>query len=264
MPLSPPPDPPAYVAPAPATVAASTTSFPTPIDALGADLAGSFGGTNLLFYAVAVGGSAAMAFGGADESIQDAVQQRLGSRAYGNAANLTGYILPASAAAGVWLTGLALGDRSVTGAGSAAVQALAVTVFTTSVLKITLGREYPPEDAHTFTPFQSWSWPFPAWPSGHTSSTVSVVAALSAYYGSDELWVPFVGYPVALAIGMGMLSGDEHWASDLLAGAVIGQCIGWSIGRAFRARARGDTPPPVSFVPLIAPSAQGVALAVVW
>ncbi len=238
--------------------------MPTPIDALGADLADAFGGKSLLFYTGAVAGSAAMAFSGADSSIRVAVQQHLGSSIYGNAATLTGYVLPVALAPGVWLTGLLVGDRAATGAGSAAVQALAVTAVTAAVLKITLGRAYPPEDAHTFRPFQSWSWPFPAWPSGHTSSAFSVVAALSAYYGADELWIPLVGYPVAAAIGLGMLSGDEHWASDLLAGVVLGQSVGWSIGRAFRARARSETAPSVSLVPILGPSSRGLAIAGVW
>jgi membrane-associated phospholipid phosphatase len=245
---------------------------------VGTDLADAFGGTNLLFYAGAIGGSAALAFSGADYSIRVAVQQHLASSGYGSAANLTGYVLPAVAAPAIWLTGLALRDTPATGAGSAAVQALVVTALTTAVLKVGVGRVYPlagrastapdrldhPEDAHTFHPFQSWAWPFPAWPSGHTSTSVSVVAALSAYYGSDEPWVPFVGYPVAFAIGFGMLVGDDHWTSDLLAGAVLGQCVGWSIGRAFRARARGQTPPRVSLVPIVVRSSQGVAIAGTW
>jgi len=167
-------------------------------------------------------------------------------------------------ASGVWLTGLSLGSREATGAGSAAVQALAVTALTAAVLKIGVGRVYPPEDPHELRPFQSWSWPFPAWPSGHTSAATSVVAALTAYYGSDEVWIPFVGYPVVLAIGLGMLSGEEHWTSDLLAGAVLGQCIGWSIGRAFRARAGADRQPRVSIVPILGSSSQGLALAGAW
>src|ERR1700690_319211 len=251
--------PPACVAPAP-----STPPLPTPIDALGADLADAFGGTNVLFHAGAVAGSAAMAFSGADQSIRVAVQEHLGSSTYGNAANLTGYVLPVVVAPGIWLTGRLLEDRAATGAGSAAVQALAVTAVTAAVLKISLGRAYPPEDGHTFRPFQSWSWPFPAWPSGHTSSAFSVVAALTAYYGPDELWIPFVGYPVALAIGLGMLSGDEHWTSDLLAGAVLGQWVGWSIGRAFRARARSETPARVSLVPLLGLSSRGLAIEGAW
>jgi membrane-associated phospholipid phosphatase len=267
--------PPAYTAPAPS---APTPPLSTPIDALGDDLVGAFGGTNLFFYAGAVAGSAALAFSGVDESVRVAIQGHFGSIAYGNAANLTGYILPVVVAPAVWVTGLALGDRSATGAGSAAVQALAVSAVTGAVLKIGIGRVYPlngrdpsapdrllhPEDAHTFRPFQGWSWPFPAWPSGHASSATSVVAALSAYYGRDELWIPLVGYPAALAIGFGMLAGDQHWTSDLLGGAVLGHCIGWSIGRAFRARTRTETPPRISLVPILGPSSQGLALAGAW
>lgn len=206
-----------------------------------------------------------MAFSGADRTIRAAVQEHLASSTYGTAATFTGYVLPLVVAPGVWLTGAALRDRSSAGAGSAAVQALAVTAATVFVLKVSVGRDYPSSvDAHTFAPFQSWSWPFPAWPSGHTASVTSVVAALTAYYGSDQLWIPLVGYPMTLAVAFGMLSGDEHWTSDVLTGAVLGQCIGWSVGRAFRARERGDAPPKVSLVPLVGPSWQGAAITGVW
>ncbi len=262
MPACLPPSPPACVASAPSTDPAA--AFPTPLDAVVGDLGAAFGGTNLLFYAGAVAGSATMAFSGADRVIRDAVQEHLGSSTVGNTASLTGYILPVVIAPGVWLTGAAFGDRAAAGAGSAAVQALAFTAATTFVLKVSVGRDYPPGDGHTFAPFQSWSWPFPAWPSGHASSATSVVAALTGYYGSDELWIPFVGYPLTFAIALGMLSGDEHWASDLLAGAVIGQCIGWSVGRAFRAREKGEAPPRLSLVPLVGPWWQGAAISGSW
>jgi membrane-associated phospholipid phosphatase len=272
-----PSDRPACIAPAPPATAV-VAPLPTPIDAIGPDLAEAFGGYNLLFYAGSVAGSAAMAFSGADQSMRVAVQEHLGSSTYGNAASITGYVLPLAVAPGVWLTGLVLGHHRTAGAGSAAIQALGVTAATVAILKIAVGRAYPlngrspsapdrldhPEDAHTFRPFQSWAWPFPAWPSGHTSSAVSVVAALSAFYGTDELWIPLVGYPIALAIGFGMVVGDDHWTSDLLTGAVLGQCIGWSIGRAFRARARAEAAPAVSLVPIVLPSSQGMGIAGAW
>ena len=274
-PLPPAIAPPAGTAPALST---ATAPVPSPVDALGADLASAFGGTNLLYYAGALAGSAALAFGGGDQWIRVVIQQHVGSTAYGDVADVTGYVVPIVVAPAVWLTGLALGDRDATGAGSAAVQAVAMTAVSTAILKIGVGRAYPldgrnpsapdrldhPEDARTFRPFQSWAWPLPAWPSGHASTSSSVVAALTGYYGGDALWIPLVGYPVAAAIDFGMLAGDRHWTSDVLAGAVLGQCIGWSVGRAFRARARAEAPPRVSLVPSVGSSAGSVAIVGSW
>jgi membrane-associated phospholipid phosphatase len=243
---------------------ACSAPLATPLDALGSDLAGAFGETNLLFYAGAVGTSAAMAFSGADESLRDATQEHFASGTYGTAASLAGYILPLTVAPGTWLAGIVVDDRDAAAAGSAAVQALAVASATSLVLKLGLGRTYPAGNAHSFAPFQVWTWPFASWPSGHMTSAFSVVASLTAYYGSSELWIPFVGYPAAVAIGTGLLSGDEHWTSDLLAGAVIGQCIGWSIGRAFRAREHGEPAPGLSLAPMMSPSLRGLAVTGTW
>ncbi len=249
----------------PTDPAACSAPLATPVDALGSDLGGAFGGTNLLFYAGAVGGSAALAFSGADGSLRDAAVEHFASNGYGTAASLVGYVLPLTVAPGTWLAGLVFRDRDAAAAGSAALQALAVASATTFVLKLGVGRAYPDGgDAHAFAPFQDWSWPFAAWPSGHMASSFSVVAALTAYYGSGELWIPFVGYPAAVAIGAGLLSGDEHWTSDLLTGAVIGQCIGWSIGRAFRAREHREAAPAVSLAPLTGPSLRGLAVTGSW
>jgi membrane-associated phospholipid phosphatase len=243
---------------------ACSAALPTPLDGLGPDLAKAFGGTNLIFYAGAVGGSAAMAFSGADQSLREAMHEHFASSTYGTAASLAGYVLPLTIAPGTWLVGVIVHDRDAAGAGSAAVQALAVASATTFVLKMSVGREYPPDGAHAFAPFQIWSWPFAAWPSGHATSAFSVVAALTAYYGSGELWIPFVGYPTAVAVSLGLLSGDEHWTSDLLAGAVIGQCIGWSIGRAFRERVRGEATQNLSLAPSMSPSLRGFTITGRW
>jgi membrane-associated phospholipid phosphatase len=247
----------------PPSCSAPAEHLATPLDGLARDLADAFGGTNLLWYAGAVGASAAMAWSGADASIRDGVQAHFASSTYGNVANLTGYILPVALAPSIWITGLVVRDEDTAAAGSAAVQSLAVTILTTAALKVSVGREYPPASAHTFTPYQSWSWPFPAWPSGHSSSAFSVVAALTAYYGEREIWIPIVGYPAALGIALGMLSGDEHWASDLVAGAVIGQCIGWTIGRDFRGRRDDGVAPKISLVPLTGVG-TGIAVAGAW
>jgi membrane-associated phospholipid phosphatase len=61
------------------------------------------------------------------------------------------------------------------------------------------------------------------------------VSSLVAFY-PNEIWLPIVGYPFALAVGLGMIEGDYHWLSDVVAGGLMGYAIGWVIGRNFRQR----------------------------
>jgi membrane-associated phospholipid phosphatase len=250
----------------------ATPPFPTPITALGDDLIDAFSGTHLIYFGLAVAETPVLSLSGADFAIRRAIQENLRAPAFGDAAYYTGYIAPAVVAPGLYLIALAAGDSVLAGGGAAATQALAITLATTLVLKVGTGRPFPndgndPRDprrlddsqhARSFAPF-AFSGRY-AWPSGHTSSTISIAAALTAFY-PDELWVPFVSYPIALAIGAGMLVGDHHWASDVIAGALIGQAIGGSVGRNFRARAskgsRAQTQ-AIDVAPLVAPGVYGL------
>lgn len=267
------------IAPPPAPTP-SRASLPTPIDGLGADLADAFTGTSLLFYGTAVAATGAMSLVGADQAIRVGVQRHLAFAPYGDTSVVAGYVLPAVAAPAIYLIGLAVDDRETAGAGSAAVQALVTTVLTTGLLEWGVGRVYPvnggdprapdllqhPEYAREFRPFQTFAWPPGAWPSGHTSATISIAAALTAYY-PGKAWVPLVGYPLALAIGFGMIDGDHHWASDVVAGALIGHAIGWSVGRGFRRRlagATGGSQDALSVVPVLGPRSGGVAAVGAW
>ena len=257
-----------------------TLALPTPIDALGPDLVEAFTGYNLLLYGGAVAATGVMAFGGADHAIRVGVQRALVVPAYGAASVYAGYLLPLVVAPGVYLIGLAAHDRKTAGAGSAALQSLVVAIVTTAVLKVGVGRAYPldggdpgapdrldhPEYAHTFRPFQSLAVPTgPAWPSGHTVATTAVAAALTGYY-PDEPWIPLVGYPVALAVGFGLVDGDHHWASDVLAGALIGHAIGYTTGRAFRRRLLGQSGQGEGprLVPLAGMGVTGIAVQGMW
>jgi membrane-associated phospholipid phosphatase len=252
-----------------------TPPLPTPIDGLGSDLADAFTGYNLVLYGVAVASSGIMAFGGADHAVQFGVQRNIAVPAYGDFAQYAGYLVPLVLAPSLYLVGLGRDDPTVIGAGSAAIQSLVLAVLTTVVVKVGVGRVYPsqvtvdqPDAAHEFRPFHYFPLPVgPAWPSGHTVATTSVVAALTGYY-PDELWIPFVGYPLALAIGFGLVDGDRHWTSDVIAGGLIGQAIGYTTGRAFRRRLSGQDPgadgPGPTLVPLTGAGVTGLAVQGTW
>ncbi len=220
---------------------------PSPLDDLPSNVEDAFTGHNLIFHGTAILATGVMAESGADHAIRVGFQKSLVFPAYADTAYYAGYAIPAVVAPALYLVGLFADDRETVGAGSAAIQALGVTLATTGLLKWGTGRAYPlnggdpnapdrlehPEYAHRFTPFRAGL----AWPSGHTSATISIAAALTAYY-PERVAIPLVGYPLALAIGVGMVAGDRHWASDVVAGALIGHAIGFSVGRNFRRSVR--------------------------
>jgi membrane-associated phospholipid phosphatase len=251
----------------PRVALAASPALPTPVDGLGQDIASAFTGPSLLFYGGAVAATGIIAFSGGDEAARVGVQRDMAWPVYGEASILAGYIVPAALAPTLYVIGVVADDRTLAGAGSAAVQALVVTVVATSVLKLAVGRAYPgdEEGATSFRPFQRLDLPvLPAWPSGHTSACISIAASLTAYY-PEQVWIPLVGYPLGLLVGFGLIAGDHHWTSDVVAGALIGQAIGYSIGRSFRARVRGSDRPAlgVTVVPL-AGDHYGLAVAGAW
>lgn len=242
--------------------------MPTPLDGLGTDVADAFSGNNLLYYTGAIAVTGVMVASDADYSIHDALPNPGSTSTWNDAANLAGYVVPGAVPPGIWIAGLVLHDQRLAGAGSAAIQALAVTMATTGVLKLAVGRAFPvheeaidsPARAQDFHPFDNG---FGAWPGGHASAAFSVAAAFTAYE-PEQHWIPTLAYPVAVALSLGMVDRDSHWASDTIAGALIGQAIGYSIGRNYRKRVRGehDRGFAVELVPLH--GADGLALGGRW
>jgi membrane-associated phospholipid phosphatase len=239
--------------------------MPTPVDRLASNVADSLSGPNLLLYGAAIGATVAMSQSGADHRFRVNTQRHARVTGYGDSAMYSGYVLPFVVGPSIWVTGLLARDPELTGAGSATIQAAAVTAAVTGVLKWATGRPYPnhgndpnapdrlnhPEYAQEFA-FRPLSYNgVLAWPSGHTSTNVAMAAALTAYY-PQQLWIPLVAYPTAIAIGLGMVNGDHHWASDVVAGGLIGQAIGYTIGTQFRKAARpgpDDAGPQILIIP---------------
>jgi membrane-associated phospholipid phosphatase len=250
----------------------AASSMPGPLHAIGPDAERAFGGWQFLYLGAAVAETAAMAPTGGDHAVRVAVQTHLRAPAWGDGAYYAGYILPALLPLGLYVEGLLAEDRGAAGAGSAALQALAMTELATLALKVGTGRPYPthggdpaspdrlshPEYAYEFDPF-GFAGRY-AWPSGHTSAAVSVAAALTAYT-DGSIAVAAVSYPIAFGIGFGMIVGDRHWTSDVLAGALLGQGIGWSVGDSFRHRTReGPAGARLRLLPLLGATTQGCAL----
>jgi membrane-associated phospholipid phosphatase len=216
-----------------------------PWDRLPCNTLQAFAGENLALHFAAILGTLQLSQSGEDHAIRVWMERRFGFRPYSNAAVLAGYLGVPMLAVGLYFGGLLSKHKLLAGAGAAAIQAVTLTVLGTMGLKMLTGRPYPthgtdPEAQSRYDHpdwAREWTGPsfgIPAWPSGHTSVSVSLASALTAYY-TDSVWVPFLAYPAAGAVAFGMLSGGHHWFSDVFAGAILGHAIGWSVGRNFRA-----------------------------
>ena len=65
-------------------------------------------------------------------------------------------------------------------------------------------------------------------PSGHTSRTFAIAAALAERHGARAAWI---AYPLATLVGLSRIETDAHWASDVAAGAALGIAIGRTVAR---------------------------------
>lgn len=250
---------------------------PTPLDRLGANFANAMTGSNLLLHGSAVATTFALSASGEDWHVRVNTARHAEVPVWGDAAYWGGYALPIGLGPALWAAGMAAADRELAASGAAATQAAWMAMAVTAMLKWATGRPFPnhgvhpddparldhPEYAREFNFLQtdlSKGW---AWPSGHASTSFAMAAAVTAV-SPNRTWIPFVAYPAAAAIGLGMINGQHHWTSDVVAGALIGQAIGWSVGRGFRCsgdeatrRRRGST--RVIVVPT-GGTAQGLSL----
>lgn len=220
---------------------------------LDSNLASAFWGWNATYHAAAGLGTVALVETDADADVQRFFQDEdpLG-QGFGDFVLVTGYFVPTLFSGSLWLGGVADRDTEVTGAGAAGLQAVGLTAGVVGIEKLISGRRGPTQpDCQAFCRdpskrtsdpgdfrFDFWARN-PAssgrtfWPSGHTATAVALVSSMHAYY-PDQAWIPWVGYPLATAVGVGMIDGDYHWASDVFAGALTGGVIGWTVGRRFR------------------------------
>lgn len=232
--------------------AASADRVVHPWEHLGASLSGIYGWPNTLFHVGAAAVTPPLVLG-LDEPVQVYFQRHdpLGD-ATGVAALTVGGGMPIAAPAVLYFGGLIFEDSEIATAGAAAAQAGVIQLVWVHALKWLTDRPGPFGDGDPNS--TRWSEglfrdslhadefdfnPFDVdgglrWPSGHTASNVALVSALYAFY-PDQLWIALVGYPFAAAVGVGMIEGDYHWLSDIVAGALIGHIVGWVVGKQMRA-----------------------------
>jgi len=175
---------------------------------------------NLLALLLAGGGCAAMHNTNADKNLDDNFRNHRSFQGFSDEAlNFAGCPATHFALAALWYLN-SLSTQDVTGREHAwtMLSALSVTSLTTLTLKAARDNVTP----------NGKRW---AWPSGHTSSSFAAAAVLDEFYG------PKVGIPAYLTaslVGWRMMDTGDHWASDVLFGAVLGWTVGHTVAGRYK------------------------------
>lgn len=156
---------------------------------------------------------------------------------------------------GLWIGGeLTDSPRAVDTALDCIESSIIASGIITPSIKFIVGRERPGNgDAFKFDPFTTFSSSFP---SGHTTQAFAVASVIAASY-DDRPWIGVAALTIASVVGYSRINANQHYASDVLAGAAIGTAVGWSIVRRHRDPATGFTP-DVGLV--LGGSVQGVSM----
>lgn len=216
----------------------------------------SFTGPNLMLHFAAVGSTAYIISTGLDARVHDGFKDSDTNAALGGSilgSGLGALVVGAS----FYGYGLKAQSPEAIGAAYVVVQSTVIMLSYASLLKIFTGRPAPRNDSPDSTQDQAEDFRIglsrggidDGWPSGHTSTTVAVLAGLSYYY-PDRPWVSWLSVGLS-GYMMYAISANEngqfHWFSDVVAGAIMGYAIGSTVGKNIRARVDGKIQETSSF-----------------
>lgn len=119
---------------------------------------------------------------------------------------------------------LAKNNRSISTA-LLTIESFALSSLVTRIPKTLVGRERP-NNAAGDGPF-AIKGPFKgaSFPSGHATAAFSIASVIATQY-RDTKWVPVLAYSVATMVGLSRIYDNQHWLSDVVAGAAIGTLVG--------------------------------------
>ncbi len=156
---------------------------------------------------------------------------------------------------GFYLFGaLADDETSMQVAQDGIAASLIASGIVTPAIKLVAGRSRPRDDegVYHFKPFSKANASFP---SGHTTEAFALASVIANHY--DETWVSYTSYSIASLVGLARTYHDAHFASDVLAGAIIGTLVGKSVVAHNGALHTGK----VVLLPELAPGLIGVRIA---
>jgi hypothetical protein len=142
-------------------------------------------------------------------------------------------------------------DRAKAVAEDGLASSLIAAGVITPILKETVGRRRPSQTEVTFARGGKGA----SFPSGHATQAFAVASVVAAHY--DSPWVKVAAYGLAGLVGLSRMEQNAHYASDVLAGALIGIAVGNAV-----VRIHGDERFRISPAPPVNPESRGMALTI--
>lgn len=144
--------------------------------------------------------------------------------------------LQAAVAGGLILAGMIWNHLRITATGWAALISVAASGLLVQVFKHLVGRPRPGQnmDAWQLQGF-TFESDMHSFPSGHAATSFALAAVLAARFPR----LAWVFYLIAALIGIGRVAGGSHFASDVIAGCILGLMVGWLIAWRFKLREDG-------------------------
>lgn len=168
---------------------------------------------------------------------------------------------------GLYAGGLLAGSAPLADMGLHTTGAIVVAEAVTFTAKAVIGRARPKLD--TGDPFDfgllrgASHDDYQSFPSGHTTAAFAAAAALtseiSSHHPEATAWVATVMFGGATLMGVSRLYHNEHWASDVVAGAAIGSFAGWKVVRYAHGRPRSWL--DRTFLPTVTVRGDGLTMA---
>jgi membrane-associated phospholipid phosphatase len=117
------------------------------------------------------------------------------------------------------------------------IESMACAGALSSLGKLLIGRQRPKQNkgAFNYTGPSSKSYKS-SFPSGHTTIAFSLASVIAEQY--DNMLVDILAYGTASAVGFQRVYDDNHWLSDVFAGAILGTLIGKTIVKLNRNNSR--------------------------
>jgi membrane-associated phospholipid phosphatase len=172
--------------------------------------------------ALAVVGTAAIV----DRPLRDEMRRRSGTSKFMRDIERFGAEYSLGVLGGFFLAGtLGENDKALRVAQDGLTASIIASGIVTPAIKFVAGRSRPIKNAgvYHFRPFSGNA----SFPSCHTTQAFAVASVISAHY--DQTWIKCTSYSVAGLVGLARTYHQAHFASDVVAGALIGSVVGQSV-----------------------------------